>query len=906
MKIARLINLGVALMMLAAFVPASTGTALAQESNPQGAITRDTPYIPGEILVSFPEGMTTAKYKAQAAALAGQVQAAVVQSYKNLAVLDVGAEADVEAAAVLINNSGLVNYAQPNYIYWVPEREQGILGESLVTSSYQVATDSNGTTLPWDQLKGMISYYQSGKKWKAIASFPLELTAGKQWGWDAIEADLIWTETKASPYVCVLDTGIDTAHPELSGKVVNGYDFVNDDRVPNDDNGHGTHVAGIIAAKTNYNPKGDTDSVMGVSNYKVYNVKVMNSQGYGSSYSIAAGLTYCGNLSAVKVINMSLGSYTEDQMIWNAVKKALLGKTRVLVAAAGNDSTSEPFYPAAWSAFNGYGDEENTVKDQILAVGAGRSPSDDGTQVWVDVNNDGMVGAVGTEVFEPEQCASGVVDEGTGKVYGSNYGSWVSVVAPGEAIYSTTPISYPFYLNYYEPHVASRYDYLSGTSQAAAFVSGAAARVWSLNPTVTAANANVANIKSYLVDRSDSLSLAATIRDLGNPSLGYANTYEAELNYGDEDDGYIIAPYCWPTVNGDFTSEHSMENSAYLNLAGAMQRTAMLVEVKDASTGLPFETKVPAYVEAKDISATAKGVRRGYARTVAGNEYVALLNLPTDMVVPAGLENAGMMKYAMNVTRKGNTAGLQTFNTVIADPADLRGKLVSPYTFVGELDDTTRYNRVSLPPSTNIQFVLDWYHPGEVVDTTNLDMFLWVPPNNTVVTEYQVVGNGTETAYTTINVIADTNYLGMGTLLDPVKFGGDYSPYAAYLIDGGEVLYDQLGQLMGPTESIVAKVGTAIKLAPYSKMKYDGVYHLTVTDYTADILTKDPYVDFFSAPIVRAWVKGKIVESVSLQDSASGCYGTEGWWQVLTYQNSGTSAIVTEVNTCNNDNNPTQ
>ena len=902
MKMTRLINLGVALMMLAAFAPVSSGTALAQEGNPQGAITRDTPYIPGEILVSFPEGKSPAQYKAQVTALAGQVQAAVVQSYKNLALLDIGSESDVEAAAVLINNSGLVNYAQPNYLYWVPERDEAVLGEPLVTSSYQVSTDSKGTTLPWNQLKGMISYYKSGSKWKTIASFPIELLSGKQWGWDAIEADLIWTETKASPYVCVLDTGVDTAHPDLSGKVVNGYDFVNDDKVPNDDNGHGTHIAGIIAAKTNSDPKGDADSVAGVSNFKIYNVKVMNSQGYGSSYSIAAGLTYCGGLGTVRVINMSLGSYSEDQMIWNAVKKALQGKPRVLVAAAGNDSKSEPFYPAAWSTFDGYGGEANPVKDQIIAVGAGRAPSEQGDRVWVDVNNDGMVGAEGTEVFDPEQCASGSRLDSGDSAYGSNYGPWVSIVAPGEAIYSTTPISYPFYLNYFEPHVASRYDYLSGTSQAAAFVSGAAARLWSIKLTETAAN-----IKTNLITRGEELALAATSRSMDNPSLGYYNDYEGEYIYGEVDDGYIIAPFCWPTANGDFTGEHSMDNTTYLNLAAAMQRTAMLVEVKDANTGLPFENKTPAYVEVKDISATATGVRRGYARTVAGNVYVALLNLPTEFVVNNSEdENFGKMKYAMNVSRSGNTVGLQTFNTVIADPADLRGKIVSPHTFVGELEDTLRYNRVSLPSNTNIQFVLDWYHPGEDVDTTNLDMFLWVPPNTPAVTEHQVVGNGTTDAYNAVGVGA--NYLGMGTLLDPIKFGGNYSPYAAYLIDGGEVLYDELGQLMSPTETIVAKAGTAIKLAPFSKMKYDGVYHLTVTDYNQRFISKDPtFPDYFTAPIVRAWVKGKVVQSVKLEKTANSCMGlTENWWQVLTYQNDGLTAIVTEVNTCNNDNNPTQ
>jgi subtilisin family serine protease len=917
MKMTRLINLGVALMMLAAFAPVSAGTALAQEGNPQGAITRDTPYIPGEILVSFPEGKSPAQYKAQVAALAGQVQAAVVRSYKNLALLDIGSEADVEAAAVLINNSGLVNYAQPNYLYWVPERDEAVLGEPLVTSSYQVSTDSNGSTLPWNQLKGLISYYKSGSKWKTIASFPIELLSGKQWGWDAIEADLIWTETKASPYVCVLDTGIDTAHPDLSGKVVNGYDFVNDDKVPNDDNGHGTHIAGIIAAKTNSDPKGDADSVAGVSNFKVYNVKVMNSQGYGSSYSIAAGLTYCGNLGTVRVINMSLVSKTPDPMIWNALVKALDGKSRVVVAAAGNESTSDYRFPAAWSYTDSwtvggsYNTPNNPIQNQIIAVGAGRSPSSDiKDRVWVDTDGDGFGDA--DEKFLPEQCASGLALDSD--AYGSNYGPWVSIVAPGEAIYSTTPISYPFYLNYFEPHVAPRYDYMSGTSQAAAFVSGAAARLWSIKLTELPSN-----IKKYLVERGNPLKLASSSNPLiTDSSNGFDNGAPPPYTlYGVEQDDIIPAPFCWPEEHGSFGGAEDMSNATYLNLAAAMQRTAMLVEVKDATTGLPFENKVPAYVEIKDISATATGVRRGYARTVEGNKYVALLNLPTEFVVNNSEdENFGKMKYAMNVSRSGNTVGLQTFNTVIADPELLKGKMVSPYTKFDVEEDpddpygnpqtTMYYNRVSLAPNTDIQFVLDWFHwypEGGVPDTTNLDMFLWVPKGQTGY-EYALIGSGSEHAVTMVNNVvgkglwpADATYEGMGTLLDPVKFGGNYSPYATYLFDGGELLNDKMGKLINPSELITAKAGTVIKTAPFSKIKYDGTYYLTVTDYNDTILTNDRSLDYFSAPIVRVWVKGKLVQTVKLQDAGT-CIGTETWWRVLTYANNGLNAEIVPINSC--------
>ena len=888
------INLGAMVILLAIMLITENKTAYSQQTN--GEITRNTPYVPGEILVSFPEGYSPRQYASQATALAEEVQAAVVDQYRNLALFDFGAEADVEAIAehLMVNDQALV--AQPNYIHWIPEKEDHLLGDPLVINSYAAQSDAGIIDLPWDQIKNLKSYYYYKKKWRAIASYPVELTSGKLWGWDTIQADLVWTETKASPYICLLDTGVDASHPDLKGKVVNGYDFINDDRVPNDDNGHGTHIAGILVAKTNSTPKGDTDSAAGVSNSKIYNVKVMNSQGYGTSYSIAAGLVYCGNLKTVKIINMSLGSYTQDSIEWNAVKYALLGKNRVLVAAAGNDSTSEPFYPAAWSTLDGYnGESIDEIKDKIIAVSAGRSPSSEGTRLWVDANNDGLVGAEGTEVFSPEQCASGLALQSGAN--GSNYGPWVSIVAPGEAIYSTTPINYPFYLNYFEPHVTAGYDYLSGTSQAAAFVSGAAARLWSIASTETPAN-----IKNFLIERGESLTLAATSRDLENPSLGYDNTYEAGLNYGDVDDGYIIAPFCWPTANGDFTGEHSMDNATYLNLAAAMQRTAMLVEVKDATSGLPFENKVPAYVEAKDTSTKTAGIRRAYARTTPGSAYVALLNIPTNYVVDTA--EGARMKYNLTVSRKGNTSGYQVFNQLLVDPSQMAGNLVTP----AELP----YNRVSLAPNTNVQFVLDWFIPGEVTVTTNLDMFLWAPPVESLgVNDYQIVGPATQQAYNLAVGQSWPGYLGMGTLLDPKKFDPTgftkYSPYTQFVFDGGAEIFDQTGRIMNPEELITSKAGTSIKANPFVKMKHEGAYYLTVTDYGEYFLNKNVEEDLSVAPVVRVWVKGKLVETIRLQDNeiAGDCVGPENWWRVLKFENiDSKNALITPLNTCDINSDP--
>lgn len=88
---------------------------------------------------------------------------------------------------------------------------------------------------------------------KAIPTFPNEFTYSgyNTNGFDLINAEVIYRDTATTPGVCVIDTGVDANHSDLSGKIVNGYDFVNNDPLPNDDNGHGTHVAGIITAKGN-------------------------------------------------------------------------------------------------------------------------------------------------------------------------------------------------------------------------------------------------------------------------------------------------------------------------------------------------------------------------------------------------------------------------------------------------------------------------------------------------------------------------------------------------------------------------------------------------------------------------------------------------------------------------------
>ena len=175
-----------------------------------------------------------------------------------------------------------------------------------------------------------------------------------QWNLRKIQAEQAWDITTGSPdvVVAVLDTGIDSSHPDLAGKLVPGYDFLNDTPNPADDSGHGTHKAGVIGAVTN-----NGAGVAGISwGARIMPVKVLNSGGTGPDSVIARGIAYAVDHGA-RVINMSFGSSTTSRILASAVSYAT-NKGALLVAAAGNTAKSDnaEIYPAAY--------------DQVLAVAA--------------------------------------------------------------------------------------------------------------------------------------------------------------------------------------------------------------------------------------------------------------------------------------------------------------------------------------------------------------------------------------------------------------------------------------------------------------------------------------------------------------------------------------------------------
>lgn len=194
-------------------------------------------------------------------------------------------------------------------------------------------------------------------------------SANVQKAWEVTTGD--------STVVAVIDTGVDWMHADLKDNIwinwaeyfgqpgvdddgdgliddIRGWDFVNNDNDPTDDHSHGTHVAGIIAAKGN-----NGIGISGVNwNAKIMCLKVLQSTGRGDAATIAKAVDYAANKGA-KIINLSLGGYYESltfkSSLQNAYAKCLI------VAAAGNDQTcigpgkcpdgapSSPIYPGSYS-----------------------------------------------------------------------------------------------------------------------------------------------------------------------------------------------------------------------------------------------------------------------------------------------------------------------------------------------------------------------------------------------------------------------------------------------------------------------------------------------------------------------------------------------------------------------------
>jgi subtilisin family serine protease len=162
------------------------------------------------------------------------------------------------------------------------------------------------------------------------------------WSLAKVNAPAAWKLTNGSPetVVAVLDTGADFHHPDLEGAFVPGYDFVNHDEDPSDDHGHGTMVAGVIAARAN-NGIGSAGTC---SRCSVMPVKVIAGNGSGNAADVALGIVWATDHCA-RVINLSFVLSGPDDGVAQAIAYAR-GRGATVVAAAGNAGTSDITFPA--------------------------------------------------------------------------------------------------------------------------------------------------------------------------------------------------------------------------------------------------------------------------------------------------------------------------------------------------------------------------------------------------------------------------------------------------------------------------------------------------------------------------------------------------------------------------------
>lgn len=348
---------------LSLLVTLSVGLAQADLPGPIGFDREGNPFIKGRVLVGLKEGVSLPTPQKGMRLLGGTV--GLYMPEIRVVMIEYPVETDIMAKIAQLAKSPIVRFAEP---------------DSVVYATF----------------------------------VPNDPSWGVQWGPQKIGCPAAWDVHKgdAGTVIAIVDTGINYNHPDLSSKYVGGYDFYNNDSNPMDDNGHGTHCAGIAAAATN-----NSVGIAGVGfNCKLMAVKVLSSGGSGSLSTVAQGINYA-TTNGAKVINLSLGSYSGSSTLQSAVNNAWNNGV-VLAAAAGNDGVTNQLYPAAYT--------------NCIATAA--STTTDSRASW------------------------------------SNYGSsWVDVAAPGVSIYSTMGSSYSYLdgTSMASPHVAGAaallYSYIGGS-----------------------------------------------------------------------------------------------------------------------------------------------------------------------------------------------------------------------------------------------------------------------------------------------------------------------------------------------------------------------------------------------------------------------------------------------------------
>lgn len=204
------------------------------------------------------------------------------------------------------------------------------------------STESVGELVRKYRSKAEVEYVEPNYLAKRFLT-PDDSLFSKQWHLHKIGAPEAWDKSQGGfGPIAIIDTGIASSQSDLSGSVLPGYNFVSDNTDTNDDNGHGTHVAGIVSASTN-----NSNGVASIG-FKgtLLPVKVLDGSGAGSYGDVASGIIYATDQGA-KIINLSLGGSSSSRTLEDAIKYAL-ARGVVIVAAAGNNGNDSAVYPAMY------------------------------------------------------------------------------------------------------------------------------------------------------------------------------------------------------------------------------------------------------------------------------------------------------------------------------------------------------------------------------------------------------------------------------------------------------------------------------------------------------------------------------------------------------------------------------
>ena len=426
-----------------------------------------------------------------------------------------------DAIAELKKDSNVI-YAEPNYILsitddkpvspvlteedlktgkWSPEYTDP--GYRMQDAGYKMQDVSSDPAAQFSSNPAILHPASPNTAPSSPATPPNDPLYSQQWYIPAVHANEVWDTitSDSTQVIAILDTGIDWLHPDLQNKIwinpgeipnngidddgngkiddVRGWDWINNDNNPADDNSHGTHVAGIAAAQQN-----NGIGIAGVSKKaRIMALKVLQSSGRGDAATITQGINYAKNNGAT-VINMSFGSYAYSATMEVALANSYA--TCILVAAAGNDATpigpSPPYYIAFFPAAFSF----------VL-----------GTQVpealWSNYDQDGPTFSRYPDLYNYEMNA------------------------PGTNILSTIP--------------NGNYRVYQGTSMAAPVISGSVAMYKSLVPLESQELMWVKLIQST----TDYLNIHEAIHCIPVPQLWFVSNSLIDTISGDDHDGRVDA-----------------------------------------------------------------------------------------------------------------------------------------------------------------------------------------------------------------------------------------------------------------------------------------------------------------------------------------------------------------------------